>query len=502
MFNIQLNIKQRLLVFAIASITSTIIIGIIGYSGITIVDEAMDQIVTNSTAQKNHLEADMMHDALRGDVLAALLAASQEKFGEIANIRKDLKEHAATFRGKLAENAELELHKGVKDALHAAIPAMENYIKTSAIILDQAERNFKQADAMTDNFMRDFDSLAAAMGALTENIEKDTLDSQSAGDTAVVNSKRFIFSLSLITAIVIGLFSLILSLGIIRPLDSMRHAASELRDGDGDLTRRLPDFGNNELGETANAFNGFIEKIQGVLQNVSSAVDNMVSASNQISASAQTLSQGASEQAASIEETSASLEEMSASINQNAENSRATDGIASTTASEAKDGGEAVAETVKAMGTIADKISLIEDIAYKTNLLALNAAIEAARAGEHGKGFAVVADEVRKLAERSQVSAAEISELADNSVKIAERAGSLLETMVPNILKTASLVQEITAASEEQQTGIEQVNSAVGQLDQVAQTNASASEELAATAEELNGQSGELKSVVGFFKLS
>jgi len=189
-------------------------------------------------------------------------------------------------------------------------------------------------------------------------------------------------------------------------------------------------------------------------------------------------------------------------VAQNAENAKVTDNMANTASQQATEGGQAVGETVDAMKQIADKIGIIEDIAYKTNLLALNAAIEAARAGEHGKGFAVVADEVRKLAERSQVSAQEISELAGNSVKIAERAGQLLEEMLPSIKRTADLVQEISAASEEQATGVNQVNTAVAQLDKVSQQSASSSEELASTAEEMSSQAQQLNETVGFFRVA
>jgi methyl-accepting chemotaxis protein len=192
---------------------------------------------------------------------------------------------------------------------------------------------------------------------------------------------------------------------------------------------------------------------------------------------------------------------MTASVAQNTENAKVTDGMATKAAQEANEGGEAVKATVAAMTQIAKKIGIIDDIAYQTNLLALNAAIEAARAGEHGKGFAVVAAEVRKLAERSQVAAQEIGEVASSSVELAQRAGHLLDQMVPNIRKTSDLVQEITAASEEQAAGLSQINSAVGQMNQTTQHNASSSEELAATAEEMSGQAEQLQQVVGFFKL-
>ena len=193
---------------------------------------------------------------------------------------------------------------------------------------------------------------------------------------------------------------------------------------------------------------------------------------------------------------------MNTSIIQNTDNAQVTDGMAGNAAKQAVEGGAAVKDTVDAMKSIAEKIGIIDDIAYQTNLLALNAAIEAARAGEHGKGFAVVAAEVRKLAERSQVAAQEIGEVAKSSVALAERAGSLLDEIVPGIAKTSDLVQEIAAASEEQSSGVGQINTAMSQLNQITQQNASASEELAATAEEMSGQAEQLQQLMGFFTLA
>lgn len=290
--------------------------------------------------------------------------------------------------------------------------------------------------------------------------------------------------------------------GIVAPLKSMFAAVEDLRTGDGDLTYRLPNFGKNEIGDTATSLNGFLEHIQKILVDISTSVESVASASEEVNATAQSLSQASTEQAANVEETSASMTEMSSTVNQNTENATTTNKIASDAAEKAQQGGDAVNKTVNAMSEIAAKVSLIEDIAYKTNLLALNAAIEAARAGEHGKGFAVVADEVRKLAERSQVSAQEIGELASSSVSIAEAAGNLISDVVPNIQNTASLVEEISAASNEQQDTITHIGGAIDQMDKVAQQNASASEELAATSGDLSNQTIRIQDLVGYFKLA
>lgn len=270
----------------------------------------------------------------------------------------------------------------------------------------------------------------------------------------------------------------------------------------GDLTQRINKEYHGTFGQLKDDSNTACEKLSSIIEDVRIAANALTSASGQVSATAQSLSQSASEQASGVERTSASVEQMSGSVAQNTENARVTDGMASKSAKEAVQGGEAVTQTVAAMKQIAAKIGIVDDIAYQTNLLALNAAIEAARAGEHGKGFAVVAAEVRKLAERSQIAAKEIGELASNSVTVSEQAGKLLVEMIPSIRKTSDLVQEITAASEEQTAGLSQISMAMSQLNQVTQQNASASEELAATSEEMSGQADQLQGLMEFFTLS
>jgi methyl-accepting chemotaxis protein len=225
-----------------------------------------------------------------------------------------------------------------------------------------------------------------------------------------------------------------------------------------------------------------------VLNSIDEATENVTSGISQISGSSQQLAQGSNEQASSVDEVSSSVEELTATIKQNADNASQTERIANKSATDAKESGMAVVQTVKAMKDISERVSIIQEIARQTNLLSLNAAIEAARAGEHGRGFAVVANEVQKLAERSQSAAKEIEDLSKNSVAIAEGAGKMLEHLVPDIEKTAELVTEINAASGEQAGGVQQINKAIQQLSSVVQENAASSEELASTAEELSAQ--------------
>lgn len=314
-----------------------------------------------------------------------------------------------------------------------------------------------------------------------------------------------------ISRIIVGIFVVALTLICIVIYFSFRKNVNVRLDtaratltgiSEGDLQTIITIGANDEFGELNKAMFNMQQRLTDVVQQIQDHSGEITSAATQVSDTANSLSEAATEQAASVEQTSASVEQMGSSISQNSENAQTTDKIATESASAANEGGEAVAGTVQAMTQIAEKISIIEDIAYQTNMLALNAAIEAARAGEHGKGFAVVAAEVRKLAERSQVAAAEISTLTGDSVKVAEKAGMLLQKMVPDITRTAELVQEISAASEEQSSGVGQINSAMGQLDKVTQQNAAGSEQLAATAEEMQAQSKNLQQVVSFFHLS
>lgn len=328
-------------------------------------------------------------------------------------------------------------------------------------------------------------------------------------EEALSNSRDSVVSLNQAMKLLLGMFVIAVAIGIAISflitksitVPLVRAVEVSNRLAEGDLLVDINVDRTDETGRLLAAMHNMVEKLKVVVVDVKNATDNVAAGSQELSSSSEEMSQGATEQAAAAEEASSSMEQMSSNIRQNADNATQTEKIAVKSAEDAKEGGKAVSETVQAMKEIAGKISIIEEIARQTNLLALNAAIEAARAGEHGKGFAVVAAEVRKLAERSQHAAGEISELSASSVQVAEAAGQMLTRMVPDIQRTAELVQEISAACKEQDTGAEQINKAIQQLDQVIQQNAGASEEMASTSEELASQAEQLKSTIAFFRV-
>lgn len=340
--------------------------------------------------------------------------------------------------------------------------------------------------------------LEAAKGTAMAGVDATQLRANNA--VSALDSASTVMVVGLIVAVILGvLMAIFLTKMITGPVMKGVRFAKYLSEGD--LTKTVDVHQKDEIGILAEALRNMKDRLTEVVSDVQSATDNVAAGSEELSASSESLSQGATEQAASIEEVSSSMEQMASNISQNAQNARETDELATKSARDAKESGVAVTQTVDAMKSIAEKISIIEEIARQTNLLALNAAIEAARAGEHGKGFAVVAAEVRKLAERSGKAASEISELSSTSVDVAEKAGQMLEALVPDIEKTASLVQEISAASDEQNSGAGQINQAITQLDTVIQQNASASEEMASTSEELSGQAQQLQMTMSFFNV-
>ncbi|MDY6801856.1 MAG: methyl-accepting chemotaxis protein [Bacteroidota bacterium] len=380
-----------------------------------------------------------------------------------------------------------------------------NYAKlegvTNRIIQAIKDTNVVEAHRLYAN---EYEVVFQAMrGAMDEFTQISLTEAENAHKESIQLSDRITnisYALSVVVLLFIVISGTLLTRSITIPLNNVVRIINNLAKGD--LTQKIEENdGYNELAVLLKSVKRMNAKLYDVIESTKTGADNILKASEELSSGSQQLSQGANEQASSTEEISSSMEEMVSNIQQNTENSQQTEKISVEATSGIKKVAEAAQESLTSIRQIADKIRVVNDIAFQTNILALNAAVEAARAGEHGKGFAVVAAEVRKLAERSKVAADEIVGLSDKSVKITEEAGELMMQIIPEIEKTAKLVQEISAASIEQNSGADQINNAIQQLNQVTQQNAAASEELATSSEELSSQADQLKENISYFSV-
>jgi len=462
-------------------------------------EKAMAELVSQQMAESSKVKDRALKITLIGHIIDAGNAVRLANFkGQAARDVKIIEDGVKKFevissreqeiRAVTRQEANIRQLNEIRKAGDGYKEAMAGYIKNMNALNETNQHRNAVAE----------DVLKASMDTSIYGVkitEKLTAEASEA-----LSSASNIMAVGLVVALILGVVvAVFITRGITGPV--VQGVAFAQRMSEGDMTQELDVNQKDEIGMLADALRLMTRRLNEVMGEVVEGANNVASGSQQLSATSESLSQGASEQAASVEEVSSSMEEMASNIQQNADNSVQTESMALKAAKDAEEGGRAVTQTVGAMKQIAEKISIIEEIARQTNLLALNAAIEAARAGEHGKGFAVVAAEVRKLAERSGHAAAEISGLSSESVAVAEKAGQMLSAIVPDIKKTAELVQEISAASREQNAGADQINKAVQQLDQVIQQNASASEEMASTSEELSSQAEQLLSTVSFFKL-
>ncbi|WP_440637690.1 methyl-accepting chemotaxis protein [Bradyrhizobium sp. PUT101] len=468
--------------------------------------------------------------AEKNTILAA--EADQGKFiGQIAQLR----EHAMKVKDEVYSSAS-ETGRKMIDTFAVAY-ANSNAVQDQTLALAKQDKAKATERSMTEGLKASTPALTAASDYI--NYVKKQMAGES--EQAKVDGGRAILILvSLILAsLVIAIAAAVwIALNISRSLSSAVGLADAVAIGD--LSQKIDSSSNDEIGDLIKSLNTMtvnlnqtaavaneiaqgnltveakplsdkdtlglalermIEKLRQIVSEALTAAQNVSAGSQELSASAEQLSQGATEQASSAEEASSSMEEMASNVKQNADNANQTEKIAAQSAKDAEASGAAVGRAVNAMQTIAEKITIVQEIARQTDLLALNAAVEAARAGEHGKGFAVVASEVRKLAERSQAAAAEIGTLSVDTVKVAQEAGAMLSKLVPDIKKTAELVEEITAACREQDVGSAQINQAIQQLDKVGQQNASASEQVSSTSEELASQAEQLQSTIAYFRI-
>jgi methyl-accepting chemotaxis protein len=395
-------------------------------------------------------------------------------------------QNSVDVKKKAKKNVKNQVDKATSDtksALTAQLAEKTSKLEELRIINSVISQKLKQNS----------DNLRNAAMAYTAGVASDF-------NQSITSSIYSLFLISLIAFALSGGIAVYISRKITEPL--MQGIEFTKTMAKGDLTAVLNVNQKDEIGILAYNLQQMNNRIREIITYVASTSENLASASLELSSSSQLVSQGASEQASSAEEVSAAIEEMAANIQQNMENAKKTEVIAIKAEKDIYNGSGKVIQTVDAMREIANKISIIGDIAFQTNILALNAAVEAARAGEHGRGFGVVASEVGKLADRSKLAATEIDQLTKTSTYNAEEAGKLMKDIVPDIQKTSHLIQEISAANYEQSAGADQINMAIQQLNMVTQQNAATSEELATNALELSAQAEQLQDIISFFRLS
>ncbi len=536
----RLTIKLKLgLVFAFIVFMTCAMAGLAIYN-LSSLNGAITVMVDGPVA--NLRDSSDLSDAVYGSIRAekdSILNTDAARIGEYINEITQQRGIIKTLQERLSQSEDLEIRESMVKfgELYTQWTGIQDRI--AALATQNTQESNTQASSLSmGEGQKVTRELLSILGKLNDTVTGNVKETDAATDVQYTQSRLMLFTMVGVVAVI----SIAFAIWIVLNISSGLRRAVGLADAVaiGDLSQDVTHKSNDEirdlinamttmtgnLRETANVANqiangdlmvtpkpmsdkdtlglaleSMVERLRGVVADAISASENVSAGSQQLSSSSEQVSQGATEQAASAEEASASMEEMAANIKQNADNAAQTEKIARQSAKDAEASGDAVNRAVSAMRTIAEKISIVQEIARQTDLLALNAAVEAARAGEHGKGFAVVASEVRKLAERSQSAAAEISAMSGDTVKAAQEAGEMLTRLVPDIRKTAELVSEITAACREQDIGASQINEAIQQLDKVTQQNAGASEQMSATSEELAAQAEELQTSIAFFKV-